>query len=182
MSPGLVVIWDGIRIVVRTSLVAIFGVALLVAGCSSSGSSDHDRSGKETPMMTYQQAADAVEQLIRETVATLNPQPRLESGGRVLTAPCAGPNDDRETGTSMVEHDYWLRDIDPSLNDEIFRQVRQYWDSHGYVVVRETGKVGDEFHKVVVEHSDNGFNVSFTVTHGFLVIRAQSTCVPTPAS
>jgi hypothetical protein len=167
----------------RWAIVIAAGVALLAAGCSFGGPpSDSDHRVKETPMMTYQQAVDTVEQLIRETVAALNPQPRLESHGGVRTVPCAGPNDDQETGTSMVEHDYWLRDIDPALSDEILRQVRQYWSDNGYIPVRENGKIGDAFHKIVVSHPDNGFRVSLTVSQGVLIIRSQSNCVPTPES
>lgn len=132
--------------------------------------------------MTYQQAADTVEQLIQETVAVLNPAPRLESHFGIRTVPCAGPNDDRETGTSMVENSYWLRDIAPAFNDDIFRQVRQYWSDHGYAVSRESGRVGDEFHEVVVHHPENGFRVVFINSHNVLIIEAQSNCVPTPAS
>ncbi len=130
-------------------------------------------------MMTYQQAVDLVEQLVQENVAQLRPAPRLEPVGPVLRAPCSGPNDDRETGTIMVEHNYWLRDIDPSLNDSIVAQVRRYWSDNGYTVGLDRGTSGNR--KVVATHPGSGFRVDLVEGQRVLSLGAQSNCVPEPA-
>ena len=128
--------------------------------------------------MTYQQAADVVEQLIRENAAYLTPAPRLEADGPVLGAPCSGPNDDQKTGTVMVEHSYWLRDIDSGLNDSMFVQIRRYWAKNGYRVGLDTGTSGDR--EVVATNPRNGFRVYLTEGQHVLSLGAQSTCVPEP--
>lgn len=149
-------------------------LVVMTAGCS------HDE-GKR-PMMTYQRAADTVEQLIRENVASPRPAPRLEPILKpgVKQAPCSGPNDDRETGNVMVEQDYYLRDIDPTLNDDILQQIRRYWSENGYRVFRETGSSATGPHEVVVKHPKNGFRVMFTTSQGVMSIFAQSNCVAGP--
>lgn len=145
--------------------------ATAVAGCKQ------DR--EKHSMMTYQQAADLVEQLIRENAAALHPTPRLEPSAEVMTPPCSGPNDDQETGQVMVEHGYRLRDIDQTLNEDMFRQLRRYWSDHGYRITLETGD-SSQFRKAVAQHPENEFAISLTEGHGVLTIRSQSDCVPRP--
>jgi hypothetical protein len=155
-------------------------IAGLVAALAATALAGCEQDKEQHSMMTYQQAADLIEQLISENAAALHPTPRLEPIDSVGKAPCSGPNDDQETGQVMVEHDYWLRDIDQTLNEDMFQQLRRYWSDHGYRITRENGN-SSEFRKVVAQHPENEFKVTLTEGHGVLSIGSQSSCVPRPA-
>lgn len=130
-------------------------------------------------MPTHEQAVQTVEQMIQDLVGHMHPTPRLEVLGGT-NPPCSGPNDDRVTNQVMYESSYWLRDVDPSYHDEMFRQVRQYWSERRYAIVLELGR-DHEFRKVVAQHPTSGFQMSLAEGQSVLSIRAQSVCVPRPS-
>ncbi len=155
------------------------GMVVLLAVAGVTGCTQEK---EKPPVMTFQQATDLVEQLIRENTAALHPTPTLEPLDITGKAPCSGPNDDQETGQIMVEHTYWLRGIDQPLNDDVFRQLRQYWSDNGYRITLESGDGGKNgSREIVARHPRNDFKVSLTEGHGVLSIGSQSSCVARPA-
>jgi hypothetical protein len=136
----------------------------------------------ERPTMSYQQAADTVEQLIRDATGAVRPVPRMEPFRAISTVPCFGPDDSRETGNVMVEHNYWLRDIAPELNEDIVRQAHEYWTNQGYQIAAESSSAASGRHEVTARHPETRFTIRIASNDGVLMVGAQSTCVRRPAT
>ncbi|GAA2647619.1 hypothetical protein GCM10010412_011290 [Nonomuraea recticatena] len=85
------------------------------------------------PTITQSHALSRVEQLIRETAAALQPQPRLE-----LLPSSVAPNTclakEGSEKQVVIHRAYWLRDVPQSANMSIAHQVRARWVEQGHVI------------------------------------------------
>ncbi|MFI6813873.1 hypothetical protein ACIBG7_15740 [Nonomuraea sp. NPDC050328] len=120
---------------------------------------------------TEDQAVRRIEQLIRDTAATLTPRPRLE-----LIASSVPPNlclsdEDRV----VLNRKYWLRDIPKSANMAISRQVRAFWEKSGYPI---TAVGGQDNPRVSGESKPDSFILALGWAEGDdLYLAATSPCV-----
>ena len=106
-------------------------IAILVAvttGCAG---------GSMKPTMTKEEALTRVQQLINDTVAIIEPKPRLDVDPTTLTPyPCLGFVGDDSDGRIYISRAYYLRGIpkDKTKLTEIAQKVRRYWQQQGHVI------------------------------------------------
>jgi hypothetical protein len=101
--------------------------ALAIAACGIiSGGGKH----VEKNTMTQQQATNRVEQIIRDTIAALNPKPEL-SKQEAMSQPtsCVDPTDGGSPDRTVISHTYLLNGLPGSHNGAIASRIKAYWDS-----------------------------------------------------
>jgi hypothetical protein len=155
----------------------VLAVVLLLVGLTAVGCAHKP----ESPTLTHEQATVLADQYLREAVAHLNPTPRLEPGGSG-NAPCSGPNDDQDTGMAMYEQHYWMRDLDPAHNRDVFNQLEDYWKANNYVVVLDTDPTSTKQARWrVARNTVTGFKMRLVQSNdGGMSMLVQSPCVPRP--
>ena len=142
-----------------------------------------------TPAYTYRQAAALVEHGVHGAVAHLTPTPTLAIAGR-LYLPCTDANDENPTGDLMIERGYWLRGLDPAHNQDVFDQMKRYWNTNGYTVIRDEAPQPITTSQTTVARNPSGFSMSLVQgAGGDFSLSAQSPCVhpdtgddPSPAA
>lgn len=149
--------------------VAVVGLVALVllSGCS--------RGVGMEPTLNEQQATDRVQLHIEDTVAVIEPTPRLERES-FLDMPCDLPSDNGPLGRIVVSRGYWLRDIPVERNPEVFEAVERYWVNNGWVVLTDETNSEDAF--LSVENRQDAFRMSLSSSiDGQLSIGASSPCI-----
>ena len=108
---------------------SIILIAMLVAVTTSC------TAGQIEPTMTKDEALARVEELINDTVAIIEPRPRLDVDPTTLTPyRCIGFVGDDWDGRIYISRAYWLRGIprDKDKLADIARRVRLHWEQRGY--------------------------------------------------
>jgi hypothetical protein len=147
---------------------ALIGLVVLLSGCGW-------RAGM-SPTLDEQQATDRVQQHIDDTVAIIQPMPRLERQSFVDSQPCDIPSDNGPLGRISVGHVYWLREIPVERNAEVFAAVERYWVSNGWVILTDDTSSENPF--LSVENRADSFRMSLEASiDGQLSIGASSPCI-----
>jgi hypothetical protein len=88
--------------------------------------------------MTTEQALQRAEEYVRQAVAVLPSQARLE----VLSTPgphsCDDPTDNGPKGRVFASNSYWIRDLSKEKNQEYLERLLQWWAEHGFTGNRES--------------------------------------------
>lgn len=127
------------------------------------------------PTLNTQQATDRVQQHIDDAVAVIEPTPRLEPES-FLDMPCDPPSDNGPLGRIVVSRGYWLRDIPPERNAEVFAAVERRWVDNGWVVLADDTDSQDAF--LSVENRADAFRMSLSSSvDGQLSLGATSPCI-----
>ncbi|HEU5156364.1 MAG TPA: hypothetical protein VFU43_05155 [Streptosporangiaceae bacterium] len=138
--------------------------------------------------MTEKQATARIEQLIQDTVAVLDPKPRLEIiESMSQPGSCVDPTDQGSPDRTVVSHSYWMRDIPRSRNGDIGQQAKRYWESKGYKITKFDGLNTNEPNINGYTQSDEFLFSIETNVDGDLNIGATSPCIwpngtPEPSS
>lgn len=128
------------------------------------------------PTLNEQQATDRVQQHIDDTVAVIQPPPRLEPQSLVAPQQCDLPSDNGPLGRITVGGGYWLRDIPAERNAEVFAAVERYWVNNGWVIL--TDDTSSEAPFLWVENREDNFRMSLEASiDGQLNIGAVSPCI-----
>jgi hypothetical protein len=154
-------LWARVTVIVLTVLVSL-------SGCGW-------RAGM-SPTLNEQQATDRVQQHIDDTVAIIQPTPRLERQSFVASRPCDLPSDNGPLGRITVGHIYWLREVPVERNAEVFATVERYWVNNGWLVLADDTSSEAPF--LSVENREDSFRMSLSSSiDGQLSIGASSPCI-----
>jgi hypothetical protein len=125
---------------VRSIAVAL--TILMVAACGL-GSGGGKRVEKNT--MTQRQATERVEQIIRDTIAMLDPVPHLERQ-EAMSQPrsCVDPTDGGSPDRTVISHTYLLRGLPDDHNGTVAKRIKAYWDSKGVRFSNADGLASNE--------------------------------------
>jgi hypothetical protein len=128
------------------------------------------------PTLNEQQATDRVQQHIDDTVAVIQPPPRLEPQSLVDSQQCDLPSDNGPLGRIEVGRTYWLRDIPVERNSDVFAAVERYWTNNGWVILSDDTNPAAPF--LSVENRQDAFRMSLSSSiDGQLSIGASSPCI-----
>jgi hypothetical protein len=129
------------------------------------------------PTLNEQQATDRVQRHIGDTVAVIQPPPRLEIQSPLHTMQCDIPSDNGPLGRIVISRGYWLEGIPVERNAEVFAAVERYWVNNGWVILNDdTSSEARPF--LSVENRADSFRMSLqTSVDGELSIGASSPCV-----
>jgi hypothetical protein len=110
---------------------AVFVALFAVSGCSSIRGAGGGNVNEKT--MTTDQVTTRIEQIIRDTVAAINPTPQLQMVD-YLSQPttCVDPTDGGSSDRTVLNRHYRLVGIPTDRNGEVGQQVKIYWESKGY--------------------------------------------------
>lgn len=153
----------------RLVMAVAAGLAGLIglSGCSGVGME---------PTLTKQQGLERVQQHIDDTVAAIEPAPRLEGLSSNDYAPCDLPSDNGPLGRIEVSRSYWLRDIPDERNPEVFAAVERYWVDNGWVILSDDTDSEAPF--LSVENRADAFRMSLQGSvDGKLSLGAVSPCI-----
>jgi len=148
------------------SLIAALAVA--TTGCTG---------GNMKPTMTKEEALARVQELINDTVAIIEPKPRLDVDPTTLKPyRCIGFVGDDWDGRIYVSRAYYLRGIprDKAKLAEISQKVVRHWQQRGHVIegVSKNGL------NIAGRSKPDGFILSLSWTAGdVLMIGATSHCI-----
>ncbi|SFI88858.1 hypothetical protein SAMN05216275_105280 [Streptosporangium canum] len=85
--------------------------------------------------MTEAQALARVEQIIKETVAVVRPEPRLDLYAPSLNSNmCLDPTDGGSEDRIVVNRSYYLRGIPQGKISEVVGQIKKHWEQQGYYI------------------------------------------------
>ncbi|MGW5682131.1 hypothetical protein [Nonomuraea sp. NPDC003754] len=130
------------------------------------------------PSVTEAQAVARVEQLIRATVAVIQPEPKLDLFLPSLNnARCVGATDGGSAERIMVNRRYYLRGIPKERFVDVANQVKAHWQEQGHVVTHVNGLETKE-PDVSGRSRPDDFILSLSWTQGdVLGIGVTSTCI-----
>jgi hypothetical protein len=165
-------------------LIAVLPSVAALAACGVLPGEKH----LEKNTMTKQQASDRIEQIIRDTVAKLDPKPQL-SAIDYLSQPttCIDPTDGGSSDRTVLTRHYLLRGIPHDRNGAIGQQVKRYWENSGYKISSSVRLDTNEPQTTGFTQQDQ-FSISLTTGgDGSLGIGATSPCIwpngtPEPSS
>jgi hypothetical protein len=81
----------------------------------------------------------------------------------------------------MLEHTYWLRNLDPAHNNDVFEQLKAYWATNNYTLRVDQGPQPVQNSRMIVARNAQGFNMSLIQgAGGPMSLHAQSPCVYLP--
>ncbi|MEE6261060.1 hypothetical protein [Plantactinospora sonchi] len=115
------------------------------------------------PTITTDQAAQRVEQLLRETYGQLPPGAELRPHGDLGTLPCDDPTDGGPAGRVFVEQQYEVTSPLDWPADQALPGLAEHWQRQGYRVIDDQRDRSDP--RLAVEHPEDGFRVSVNVYH-----------------
>ncbi|MBX6167324.1 hypothetical protein [Thermobispora bispora] len=161
-------------------IIAVIALTVMTAGCTG---------GRVEPTMTKDEALARVEELINDTVAIIEPRPRLDVDPTTLTPyRCIGFVGDDWDGRIYISRAYWLRGIprDKTKLLEISQKVRRHWQQQGHVIEG----ISKDGMNIAARSRPDGFILSLSWTAGdVLGIGATSPCIwphgtpePSPSS
>ena len=144
--------------------------------------------GQMKPTMTKDEALARVEELINDTVAIIEPKPRLDVDPTTLTPySCLGWVGDSD-GRIYISRAYYLRGIprDKDKLADIARRVRRHWEQRGHLI-EGTSKDGIN---IAARSRPDDFILALSRTAGdVLGIEVSSPCIwpngtpePSPSS
>jgi hypothetical protein len=126
--------------------------------------------------MTADQAAARLDEHLRLALEQLSPEPRIEPG-LSGTMDCDDPTDGGPLGRVFVEAHWWLRDVPPDRNRDVFDALHRRWESQGYVVIQDL-RDRERAPQLKVRHPGDGFAVSLRENlAGELRLSSSSPCV-----
>ncbi|MDG4785675.1 hypothetical protein O7626_06975 [Micromonospora sp. WMMD1102] len=115
------------------------------------------------PTVTAAQAAQRVEEILRDASAQLPPGAEMKPFGHTGTLPCDDPTDGGPAGRVFVEQQYEL-DFPPGWPaDQALPTLAAYWQWRGYQVVNDLRDHGDP--RFTVQDPADGYRVGVTVYH-----------------
>lgn len=141
-------------------------LVLVLAGCA------------EKPTMKEHEAMSRVEQLIRETVAVIEPRPQLNAFLPSLNRRyCLDPADGGSEERVIVNRRYYLRGIPKERFVDVANRVKAHWQQEGHLVTHVHGlETGEP--DVSGRSRPDDFILSLSWTQGdVLGIGVTSTCV-----
>ncbi|MGH3979287.1 MAG: hypothetical protein ACRDRZ_09845 [Pseudonocardiaceae bacterium] len=128
------------------------------------------------PTLDEQQSIDRLERHVADTVAVMDPAPRLEIQSS-LTQPCDSPDDGGPQGRIVVSVRYLLRDLPAERHDAVFDAVAARWSSAEWTVL-ENFSDRDELPTIYVQNNRDGFQVRLLESvDGVLSVGVNSPCV-----
>jgi hypothetical protein len=161
-----------IRPAVLALVLALVG-APAAAGCT--GTSNPRPNPEPTSMLTRQQAADAVDALIKDAVTHLSAAATIEIFAR-NELPC-GPGFAPSGDDYAVEHTYDVLNYDGEVRTAV-DNLRTYWLGNGFRPFNETKDPDGTVTGVGVQRVSDGFHARvFYNDADDLMISASSTCV-----
>lgn len=126
--------------------------------------------GNQTTI-THAEAEAKANAYIQEIVRALPFRPRLDDHGLgATTLECTDPTDNGPPGRFDYAIEYFLRDVPPERNPEIFAAVREYLTRQGFVVRSEgpthleLGNPKDGFQAGLQESGDGSKTLSLGVS------------------
>ncbi|GIG86625.1 hypothetical protein [Plantactinospora endophytica] len=138
----------------RTALLAAF----LVTGVATSACGGDD---DVQPTVTAVQAAQRVEEILRETHSQLPPGAELKPFGNSGTLPCDDPTDGGPAGRVFVEQQYEVVFPGNWPADQALPKLAEYWQQQDYKIVNDLRDRSDP--RLSVEDPADGYRVSITV-------------------
>jgi hypothetical protein len=171
----------------RAGYLAMILVTLIaVAGCGI-GRSPIRRPVDEKTMTTLQ-VTSRIEQIIRDTVAGLNPKPQLKVID-YLSHPttCIDPSDGGSPDRAVLTRHYRLSGIPNDRNGDIGRQVKTQWERKGYKI-NSADRLETNEPQITGHTQPDEFSISLTTNaDGALAIGSTSPCfwpngTPEPSS
>ncbi|GAB3972337.1 hypothetical protein V1634_07600 [Plantactinospora veratri] len=136
----------------------VLAAVVLVAGLMT-GACGEDKDVQ--PTVTAVQAAQRVEELLRETHAQLPPGAELKPFGPSGTLPCDDPTDGGPAGRIFVEQQYEVVFPADWPTDQAMPRLADYWQQRDYRIVNDLRDHSDP--KLTVEERAEGYRVSITV-------------------
>ncbi|HWS37627.1 MAG TPA: hypothetical protein VN408_33475 [Actinoplanes sp.] len=124
-----------------------------------------------------------VDQSLHAAADSLRPEVTLGKigAGLGLHPPCAGPNDDRDTGRVMYELGYHLDGMQTGQQAAVYKQIKDYWKGNGYILVQdEPYEAPPGGWRLTAAQPDTDFAMNLQQTFGddgILTLTAQSPCV-----
>ena len=162
----------------RPAVVTIVLLAVALAtGCTRTPNQRPDP--EPTTVLTRQQAADAVDALIKDAAAHLSPTATITVFAR-NEVPC-GPGFAPSGDDYAVEHTYDVVGYDGGVRTAV-DTLRTYWLGNGFRPFNETKKPDGTVTGVGVQRVSDGFHARvFYNDADDLMISASSTCVTSPS-
>ncbi|ADG88523.1 hypothetical protein [Thermobispora bispora] len=146
--------------------VVVIALMVMTAGCMR---------GHMEPTITKDEALARVEELINDTVANIDPKPRLDVDPTTLKLyPCIRPPGQGLDDRIYIARAYYLRGIPKDKIAEVAQQVRVYWEQQGHVIegVSKNGL------NIAARSRPDDFILSLSWTAGdVLMIGATSHCI-----
>ncbi|MEU7899174.1 hypothetical protein AB0B45_40760 [Nonomuraea sp. NPDC049152] len=132
----------------------------------------------ETSALNERQATERVEQLIRESVAVIRPQPSLELYRPSLNKNlCLGATDGGSEERVIITRTYYLRGLPKDRFVDVAQAVKAHWQEQGHVITQTRGLDTGE-PEIAAQSRPDDFILSLSWTQGdVLGIGVTSTCV-----
>jgi hypothetical protein len=157
--------------------IAVVGMGLVVS-CGN---------GDEIEMrntITEEQAMQRAEEYVRQSMAALPAEARLEPLSATSSSSCDDPSDNGPRGRVTVGNIYWVRGLLPESNPQYFDAMVRWWTDHDFGILTDKRSQG----YVWVENKRDGFRMALGDNpKGELHLGADSPCVwpngtPDPAA
>ncbi|QSI48202.1 hypothetical protein CYL17_10345 [Thermobispora bispora] len=157
-------------------LVSTAVLATLTTGCAG---------GFMERTITRDEALRRVHELIDDTVAIIDPKPRLDLDPTTLSVHhCLDPSDGGSEDRIYVTRGYYLRGIPKEKIGDVARQIRRRWEERGHFIdsVSKDGTV------IAARSRPDDFTLALSWTAGdVLMIEVSSYCIwpngtPEPSS
>ncbi|OLZ64631.1 hypothetical protein AVW11_18525 [Streptomyces amritsarensis] len=110
------------------SVGALLALTVTVTGCGGSGNGEKAKQ----VTMNEQQAIDRAEEIIRQAVDTMSPQPTLERFGPATIGPCIARDDSRNDDRLQATLFYKLTGVPGTDAKNLVLQARDAWLKQGY--------------------------------------------------
>ncbi|WP_431894888.1 hypothetical protein [Nonomuraea sp. bgisy101] len=132
----------------------------------------------ETSVLNERQTTERVEQLIRESVAVIQPSPSLELYRPSLNKNlCVGATDGGSEERIIITRTYYLRGIPKDRFVDVAQRVKAHWQDQGHVITEMSGLDTGE-PQIAGRSRPDDFILSLSWTQGdVLGIGVTSTCV-----
>lgn len=126
--------------------------------------------------ITEAEATQRVEDYVRQTMAALRPEARLEVLAPADSLICDDPTDHGPENRVTVGNIYWVRGLPVENNNQHFDAVLDWWRAHDFAVRADDRRPGSNY--VLVENRKDGFRMAFRDNFsGGLLLGADSPCV-----
>ncbi|MCK2239808.1 MULTISPECIES: hypothetical protein [unclassified Crossiella] len=127
------------------------------------------------PTITAQQAAERVEEHVRQALTQLPPETRTERISLKSNSPCDVPSDNGPPGRVQVSNSYQLHGLDPAQFTRYFDTLKNYWTGNNHTVLNDD-RPKDWF--LWVQHNGDAFRITLQGNHlGELYLGATSPCI-----
>jgi hypothetical protein len=125
--------------------------------------------------ITEDQAKARIEEYVRQALAVLPSEARLELQSAASSVPCDDPTDNGPRGRVTVGNTYWVRGLSSERNSQYLDSMISWWKQHDFSVLDDKRPASNY---VRVESKRDGFRIAFSDNpRGELLLGADSPCV-----